>query len=211
MVVTTMLGAIMTARLYAMYYRSRNMLIFLAAIVLAIDITCAVIISKVNSMVSSEELILSGTYQCAFNVEGNIEILIALVWILTAVWEVLALCLSLWMAVKYFHDSRQLQQSTIVEVLMKSHAVYFASVAAISCLQIGFLSPVIADSDSVWADLYDSLVEILMLVQMFVIGPRLILSVREHYAKIVADPDTATCMTSVAFQQRVHVSTSSGV
>lgn len=194
MVVTTMLGAIMTARLYAMYHRSRNMLIFLVAIVLAIDITCAVIISKVDSMVSSEELILSGTYQCAFNVEGNIEILIALVWILTAVWEVLALCLSLWMAVKYFHDSRQLQQSTIVEVLVKSHAVYFASVAAISCLQIGFLSPVIADSDS-----------------MFVIGPRLILSVREHYAKIVADPDTATCMTSVAFQQRVHVSTSSGV
>jgi hypothetical protein len=200
-----------------MYHGSRNMLIFLVAIVLAINIACAVITSKVNSMVSREELILSGTYQCTGNVEGNIEILIAMTWTLNTVWEVLALGLSLWMAVKHFCDLRRLGTSTglTIEgcfmVLIKSHVVYFASFAAISCLQLGFLSPVIADSDSIGADIYDSLVEILLLVQMFVLGPRLILSVREYHAKLVADSDAETSMNSIVFQEHVHVSISSSV
>lgn len=216
-VVTAMLGAVMIARLYAMYHGSRNMLIFLVAIVLAINIACAVITSKVNSMVSREELILSGTHQCSSSVEGNVEILIAMTWTLNTVWEVLALGLSLWMAVKHLRDLRRLGPSTglaigdCFTVLIKSHAAYFTSFAAISCLQLGFLSPVIADSDSVGADIYDSLVEILLLVQMFVVGPRLILSVREYHAKLVADSDASSCMTSIAFQKRVHVSTSSSV
>ncbi|KAG2032663.1 hypothetical protein BDR03DRAFT_742751 [Suillus americanus] len=146
-VVTAMLGAVMIARLHAMYHGSRYMLMFLVAIVLAINIACAVITSKTNSMISREELILSGTYQCTGNVEGNVEILIAMTWILTTAWEVLVLCLSLWMAVKHFRDLRQLRRPITEDcftVLVKSHVVYFASFAAISCLQLGFLSPVIA-------------------------------------------------------------------
>lgn len=53
--------------------------------------------------------------------------------------------------------------------------------------------------------------EIFLGVHIFVLGPRLILSVREYHAKIVADSDTATSMTSIAFQEHVHVSTSSTV
>jgi hypothetical protein len=44
-----------------------------------------------------------------------------------------------------------------------------------------------------------------------VLGPRLILGVREYHAKLVANSDTATNMTSIAFQERVHVSTSTSV
>jgi hypothetical protein len=42
---------------------------------------------------------------------------------------------------------------------------------------------------------------------MFVLGPRLILSMREYHAKIVADSDVATDMTSIAFKERMYVST----
>lgn len=46
---------------------------------------------------------------------------------------------------------------------------------------------------------------------MVVLGPRLILGVREFNARLVADSDAGTVMTSVAFQERVHITTGSGV
>jgi hypothetical protein len=46
---------------------------------------------------------------------------------------------------------------------------------------------------------------------MYVLAPRLILSVREYYAESVANPDTATDMASIVFQEHVHVTTNSGV
>ncbi|KIK37456.1 hypothetical protein CY34DRAFT_455944 [Suillus luteus UH-Slu-Lm8-n1] len=53
--------------------------------------------------------------------------------------------------------------------------------------------------------------QVLLVIQMFVLGPRLILSVREYHAKLIADSDVHTGMTSLVFQERVHVSTSSTV
>jgi hypothetical protein len=55
------------------------------------------------------------------------------------------------------------------------------------------------------------LLQILEVAQSFVLGPRLILGIREYHAKLVVDSDAATGMTSIAFQERVHVSTSSDV
>ncbi|KAG1797249.1 hypothetical protein EV424DRAFT_1442395 [Suillus variegatus] len=46
---------------------------------------------------------------------------------------------------------------------------------------------------------------------MFVLGPRLILSVREYHAKLVTYSDAETSMNSIVFQEHVHVSTSSTV
>jgi len=48
-------------------------------------------------------------------------------------------------------------------------------------------------------------------VQIFVLGPRLILGVREYNANIVANSDEGISMTSIAFQERVHLSTGNGV
>ncbi|KAG2149119.1 uncharacterized protein EDB93DRAFT_1250046 [Suillus bovinus] len=45
----------------------------------------------------------------------------------------------------------------------------------------------------------------------YALGPRLILGVREYHAKLVANSDAVSAMTSIAFQERVHVSTSSSV
>ncbi|KAG2141153.1 uncharacterized protein EDB93DRAFT_1252620 [Suillus bovinus] len=59
--------------------------------------------------------------------------------------------------------------------------------------------------------LYAGFLEILTVVQMFLLGPRLILSIREYHAKLVVDSDSATGMTSMAFQERVRISTSGSV
>jgi hypothetical protein len=44
---------------------------------------------------------------------------------------------------------------------------------------------------------------------MFVLGPRLILSVRQYHAELVVNPDAGTAMTTIAFQERMHMSTGS--
>jgi len=48
--------------------------------------------------------------------------------------------------------------------------------------------------------------QIVLLVQMFVLGPRLVLSIRQFNAKLVADSDEATAMTSIDFRERTRMS-----
>ncbi|KAG1865864.1 hypothetical protein DFJ58DRAFT_911880 [Suillus subalutaceus] len=126
-------------------------------------------------------------------------------WILSTVWEVLALCLAVWITVKQFRELRRHSTRGIIgdcfTVLMQTHVSYFASFFAISCFQIGFFS-------STLLAIYFGLAEIFQVVQMFVLGSCLILGVREYHAELVANSDTASAMTSIAFQERVHVSTS---
>jgi hypothetical protein len=61
------------------------------------------------------------------------------------------------------------------------------------------------------AAIYSGALQFFSNVQLFVLGPRLILSVREYNAELVDDSDAGTHMTSIAFQERTHVSTSSTV
>ncbi|KAG2043836.1 hypothetical protein BDR03DRAFT_1005057 [Suillus americanus] len=60
-----------------------------------------------------------------------------------------------------------------------------------------------------WALTFGQEVELVWIVSV-VLGPRLILG-GEYYAKLMADSDVATGMTSIAFQERVDISTGSGV
>ncbi|KAG1778963.1 hypothetical protein EV702DRAFT_1277409 [Suillus placidus] len=216
-VVAAMLGVIMVTRLHAMYQRSRNMLIFLVISFLAINITCGVLRAIGLRYNVGEELILSGTYMCNYGYDGNVQILFTIFWILNTVWEVLALCLAIWIAVKHFRELRRLGQSTgstmedCFRALMTSHTIYFVSFAGVACLQLGFLSPQLLSSNSIGAVILYGALEPLLNVEMFVLGPRLILSVREFNAKLVADSDAETSMASIVFQDRVHVPTSSTV
>ncbi|KAG2111313.1 uncharacterized protein F5147DRAFT_103245 [Suillus discolor] len=218
-VVAAMLGVIMMARLHAMYQRSRRMLIFLVIIFLAANIACGVItIIGLKYDFVLEEVILYGIHMCADGSERDSQLLISMVWMLNTVWEVLALCLSVWIAAKHFRDLRRLGPwtgSTIGDcfrVLMESHVLYFASFAGVSCLQLVTLSPEVENQfDSVAVEIFDGVFEILFSVQMFVLGPRLILSVRQYHAKLVAESDAETSMNSIFFQERVHVPTSSTV
>jgi hypothetical protein len=139
----------MIARLHAMYQKSRIMLIFLVIIFLAVNIACGVItIIEVGYTVGgklylstsrtqligqiTEEMILSGMHMCSYGFEDDFQLFASMAWMLYTVWEVLALCLSVWIAVRHFHDLRRLGPSTgstigdCFNVLIKSHMLYFA-------------------------------------------------------------------------------------
>ncbi|KAG2109070.1 hypothetical protein BD769DRAFT_1392585 [Suillus cothurnatus] len=101
-------------------------------------------------------------------------------------------------------------------VLIQSHVLYFASSVRASfvgvyCLQFGLLSPALVNSDSTGVQISVGTLQILLSMQLFVLGPRLILSIREFNANLVADSDAETSMASIVFQERVHVLTSSTV
>ncbi|KAG2749843.1 hypothetical protein P692DRAFT_201788528 [Suillus brevipes Sb2] len=66
-----------------------------------------------------------------------------------------------------------------------------------------------ANSNSIGVLVSSGVLQILAVVQMFVLGPRLILSVREYHAKVVAGSDADASMNSIVFQEQVHISTSS--
>ncbi|KAG2738528.1 hypothetical protein P692DRAFT_201798379 [Suillus brevipes Sb2] len=210
-----MLGVIMIARLHAVYQASRTMLIFLVIIFLAVYIACVVLAAIALKNVVAEELILSGTHMCGYNYDGDSSLLFSMTWILTTSWEVLALCLSVWIAVKHFRDLRRPCPSTgstignCFKVLIQSHVLYFASFAAVSCFQLIDFSPTFLNSNSIGVLVSSGVLQILFAVQMFVLGPRLILSVREYHAKVVAGSDADTSMNSIVFQEQVHISTSS--
>ncbi|KAG1798128.1 uncharacterized protein HD556DRAFT_1440463 [Suillus plorans] len=213
-VVFAMLWVIIITRLHAMYQRARKILISLIVTFLIANIFDGVIGVMTTMHSSGEEFILSGTYQCQINCAENIPLLISVSWILGIAWEVLALCLAVWIAVKHFREVRQHSTGGILEdcfaVLVKTHVLYFASFVAVSCFELVIdFSP--TDQNSQENQTVNGLVQIFSVVQTFVLGPRLILGIREYHAKLVTDADAATGMTSIAFQKRVHISTGSSV
>ncbi|KAG1754685.1 hypothetical protein EDD22DRAFT_957408 [Suillus occidentalis] len=212
-----MLQVIMIARLHAMYQGSRTMLLFLLIIFLAVNIACVVLAVIALEYMVAEEGILPGAHVCVYSYGGDVQLLASIIWMLNTVWEVLALCLSVWIAVKHFRELRRLGPSTgftigdWFRVLMKSHVLYFASFAGVSCFQFISASPAFLNSSSTAAIIYAGTHVVLFAVQMFVLGPRLILSVREYHAKLVAGSDADISMNSIVFQEHVQISTSGTV
>ncbi|KAG2049773.1 hypothetical protein BDR06DRAFT_689831 [Suillus hirtellus] len=205
----------MIARLHAMHQRSRKVLISLVVIFLATRIANVVMGAIMTMNTSGEEFVLSGTYLCLTEYAGDSPFLSCMTWVLAAVWEVLALCLAVWIAVKHFRELRQHSSGGIIgdcfTVLMQTHVGYFASFFAVACFRIGLFSPtLVANAFSLDVQIYYGFTQIFVVAQLSVLGPRLILSVREYHAKLVADSDTATAMTSIDFQG-VHVGTNSSV
>ncbi|KIK38383.1 hypothetical protein CY34DRAFT_395494 [Suillus luteus UH-Slu-Lm8-n1] len=216
-IMTAMLDVIMIARLYAMYQGSRTMLIFLVITLLSVNICCVVLVAIGFMNVVAEEIMLSGLHMCGYNYEGDVQLQMSMVWMLDTVWEVLALCLSVWIVVKHFRDLRRLGPSTgsivgdYFRVLIQSHVLYFASFVGVSCLELISLSPAFLNSSSIGVLILNGTIQVLEGVQMFVLGPRLILSVREYHAKLIAGSDAEISMNSIVFQEHVHISTSGTV
>jgi hypothetical protein len=211
--VFTMLWVIIITRLYAMYQPSRKILIFLIVIFLAFNIFDGVVVVMTTMHTSAEELILSGTYQCLIGSAEENQVLNYIPSILGFAWDVLALCHTVWMAVKHFHELRQHSAGRIVgncfTMLIKTHIVYFASMVVVSCFT--FIVTFSMDALSLESHIDAGLLQILEVLQMFVLGPRLILSIREYHAKLVADSDVATGVTTIAFQESMHISTGGSV
>lgn len=209
-VVNAMLSVIMITRLYAMYQRSRKMLIFLVVTFLSVTIACGVIAAVGSSYLTWEELVFAGNHQC-FR-QGEVRVMTTIAWVLATMWEVLALCLAVWITVKHLRELRRPSRgrrtiSNWFTALIKTHVLYFAAYAAVSCFTLGYLSPTISKSYSVGSEIYIGILEITTLLQMFVLGPRLMLSVREYHAKLETNYDDGIAMTTIAFQEHVvHVS-----
>ncbi|KAG1775247.1 hypothetical protein EV702DRAFT_453442 [Suillus placidus] len=132
-VLTAILGIVMIVRLYAMHQQSRKVLIFLIVIFLAVNIANGVVATMVTTRVSSEVFILSGNAQCASDFQGGPDdlILAFMTWILPTVWEILALCLAVRIAVKHLRELQRpltgwLNVGDCFAVLIKTHVVYFA-------------------------------------------------------------------------------------
>jgi hypothetical protein len=108
------------------------------------------------------EYVLSGTHLGTINFPSKVVFLMQITWILSITWAILALCLAVWSAVKYF---RELQRESTgwavrncVTTLIESHVFFFArwarnsnaailfalklrtSFVAVSCLQLGYIS-----------------------------------------------------------------------
>ncbi|OAX30956.1 hypothetical protein K503DRAFT_788141 [Rhizopogon vinicolor AM-OR11-026] len=66
------------------------------------------------------------------------------------------------------------------------------------------------NSYSVGSEIFGGAIQIAGVMQMFVLGPRLILDVRKFHANLVANSGEGTGMTSIAFQGRIDVSTGGG-
>jgi len=129
-----------------MYQKSRIILILLVFMFSAITIPCVAITiiqiraSQIGELESqqqipeeliqqiSEEFVLSGHYVCGSPMYGYDLLLIVVTWILGTVWEVLTLCLAVWIAIKHF---RELPTGWTIKdcftVLIRSHVLYFAS------------------------------------------------------------------------------------
>jgi len=216
--VFSILGVIMITRLYAMYQRSRKILIFLSVIFLADNIFNGVAVVMITLYLSGEELILSGIHQCSIDFGEDGLHLDLIIWILGTVWEVLTLCLAIWIAVKHFSELRQYSTGSITAdcftVLVKAHVVYFVSFVATSCFQLVIDFSVVffkAGQNPLKVQNYSGFLQIFLVGQMCVLGPRLILSVRKYHTELMANSDAATGMSSIAFQERVHISTGNSV
>ncbi|OAX31721.1 hypothetical protein K503DRAFT_56277 [Rhizopogon vinicolor AM-OR11-026] len=214
-VVNAILNVIMIIRLYAMYQRSRKMLVFLVVIFLAVQIACVVISAIHVRYTSAEEDTISGMHMCSYHADSQKLSVNEITRILGTAWEILALCLAVWSSVKHF---RQLQRPSTrwavadcFTILIKSHVFYFASFVGVSCLQLSLnFSPTLA-SISVGSEIFSGFLQIITVVQSFVLGPRLILGIREYHAKLVTDSDDGIGMTSIVFQERIHITTGGGV
>lgn len=213
---TAMLCVIMIVRLYAMCQKSKKVLTFLLVTFLALSTINGTIAGMVTKNSSAVVLILSGNYICSPSFDGNGVLLVDITWIIGIAWEVLALSLAVWVAVKHVRELRQSSSGGILQdcftVLIKTHVVYFASFLAVSCFEIGYLSPALsANPFSLNTQLFLGFSQIFTLVQMVVLGPRLILSVREFNATLVDNSDAGTVMSSIAFQEHVYIKTSNCV
>jgi hypothetical protein len=58
---------------------------------------------------------------------------------------------------------------------------------------------------------FDGIIQLVRIVQMVILGPRLIIGLREYHANLVTNSDEGTGMASIVFRERVHISTGSGV
>ncbi|KAG1862302.1 hypothetical protein F4604DRAFT_1070533 [Suillus subluteus] len=200
-IVNALLGVTMIARINAMYLGSRKLLIFLVVTLLACTITSGVMVVMGNLTVSSQEADFSGYYICIDSMDMYMTNLTYESVISTAVWEILALFLTVWIVIKHFRQSPTGSAIGRFKMLTQTHVFYFLAFAAMASLRIGSVSLNIMNSLSMGSDIFSGIWSIAEVLQLFVLGPHLILSIRTYHAKLVARSDGGIAMTSISAYQ----------
>ncbi|KAG2043190.1 hypothetical protein BDR03DRAFT_943087 [Suillus americanus] len=214
MPINCLLNIIVISRLHAMYQRSRKMLIFLVVTFVSITIFCTTI-AVVGTNLLSIKVLLYGT-QCVYEIDASEQLRLFEAYTVATAWEVLTLCLAIWIVVKHLRELQPQSTRRIMgdcfTVLLKTHALYFVIFSTSSSLNIGLMSPHFSASSSVGAQSYRGILELATLLQMFVVGPRLILSVREYHAKLMPNFEDGTAsIHPMAFREYIPESTCSDV
>jgi hypothetical protein len=87
------------------------------------------LVHQAHEIIITEEYVLSGAHQCNYNLQDNTIFLIQMTWIFATAWEVLTLCLAIWMAVKQIRERQRPSTGWVVgdcfTILMKTHVFYF--------------------------------------------------------------------------------------
>ncbi|KAG2113959.1 hypothetical protein DEU56DRAFT_189931 [Suillus clintonianus] len=214
-VINAMLGVIMMIRIHAMYGRSKKMLIFLAVLLLIFTIATGVMTVIENLGFLGGEAVMYGYHICFYDINTAALALTEAMIIPTAIWEILAFFLAVWIVIKHIRELRQSQGGSTIgdcfTVLIQSHTLYFLAFVVMACFTLGSLSPYITYSSALGVTVYSGILNVIVGIQMCVLGPRLILSVREYHAELVARSDEGTRMSSIAFQAGGDVSTGGDV
>ncbi|KAG1842225.1 hypothetical protein F4604DRAFT_1938953 [Suillus subluteus] len=203
-IVNPMLSVILITRLYAMF-RSRKMLIFLVVTFCSVLVVCGVIGTIGSTYTPTNVILLNGT-QCISEVNEGEQLSTLQAYIVATVWHVLTLCLAIWIFAKRFRELQPpLTGQTFIGdcfiVLIKTQVFYFTIFTAGCCLNIGLISPMVSDTTRVGGQIYWGFLELATLLQMFVVGPRLILSIRKYHADLLPISEDGTFeMPTIDFQ-----------
>lgn len=213
-IVNPILSVILITRLYAMY-QSRKMLIFLVVTFCSVLVACGMIGTIGSTYTPTNVILLNGT-QCISEVNEGEQRSTLEGYIVAIVWHILTLCLAIWITAKHFCELQppSAGQTFIGDyfiVLIKTQVFYFAIFTAGCCFNIGLISPMVSDTSRVGGQIYWGFLELATLLQMFVVGPRLILSIRKYHADLLPNSEDGTFeMRAIAFQG-LQMSTGSGV
>ena len=75
----------------------------------------------------SVELVVSGAHLCSYQVSDKDLFLSQMTWALFTAWEILALCLAIWIAIKHFREvSTGWVIGSCFTILIETHVFYFA-------------------------------------------------------------------------------------
>jgi len=61
------------------------------------------------------------------------------------------------------------------------------------------------------SEIFAGILQIVQVAQMFLLGPRLILGIREYHANLVSSSGEGTDVTSMPFPEPVYITTGGGV
>ncbi|OAX33168.1 hypothetical protein K503DRAFT_859939 [Rhizopogon vinicolor AM-OR11-026] len=136
---------------------------------------------------SNLEYILSGTHICNYDLQGDAIFLLDMTWVLGT-------------AIEFPQVSGACFRTTISRMDCRG---LFHNISENSCLLLCKYSTSMADG------VFSGILGLARVVQMFILGPRLILGVREYHANLIAYSDEGTDMASIFFQDCVYIPTGS--